>query len=111
MEEILSLKQVVPDEQIKGRSCTTCDKKIESQAVRMKSCSHIYHRECLIEFLQNGKESACPKCRKPFYPKKFACERCKSRDVQFKLRPFDDQGGEMIVIGCRVCGRERVITE
>ena len=86
--------QTVLSANTKSEECSICleyFKKQEAQAVLLLACNHVFHIDCLTNWLkEKGQSSQCPVCRKSALtnttnagPYLFECPFCKDSDVYF----------------------------
>ena len=65
--------------------CPIClEKNSIEKSVKLTTCSHIYHKECINHWSKKGKEPCCPMCRTPMV--KDGCQ-----DIEIPKIKYDDK--------------------
>ena len=59
------VQSMAPSEDDEGRECPIC--KETEMDVALKECLHIFHRECILDWIKSPKQNSnlCPICRTP----------------------------------------------
>jgi hypothetical protein len=52
---------------IKDEMCSICRMDFDDDANELKTCKHVFHKECLIEWLKTSNKHECPLCRKSVF--------------------------------------------
>lgn len=56
--------------------CSVCYMSLETEIVQLP-CQHLFHKECILGWIEKGSGSNCPLCRKPIHP----CDECKGEQM------------------------------
>ncbi|XP_022760819.1 E3 ubiquitin-protein ligase RNF181-like [Durio zibethinus] len=43
--------------------CSICFQSLSEGTPKQVSCNHVYHRQCITDWLLNGRSNTCPMCR------------------------------------------------
>ncbi len=54
--------------EVNGAKCTICLESMVEENSRRLACSHVFHRSCIDDMLQNSKAQVCPLCRADILP-------------------------------------------
>lgn len=77
----VDLKERIEQNMIEPQSentndCSVCYMPLESSIVQLP-CQHLYHKECILGWIEKGSGLNCPLCRKPIHP----CDDCNGEQM------------------------------